>query len=161
MALTFHVACTATVKTDAGGSLAELGITVDGVNISARTFHEPIHTDNHGGSAGPPEDIIDHGQVHTVTMDLVKYDSTQAGIIESFQKNGTVGSVAAPCVLLKADGKTFRLLIVGTNFARNYLVAFPVGEINVGPVGAKNTRMRVTFECHPNSSGVLYNAIVV
>lgn len=157
MAEQFNVACTLTVKVDPGSGLTTLGYTAEGANISARTFQEPIHTDEQGGQAGPAVDILDHGQIHIVTLEMIKYDPAVMAILETFQKSGTSGSVGSPCTLLKADSKTFRLLLTGTNFTRNYLVAIPAGEIRTGPIGSKVTRTQITFECHKNGSGVLFN----
>jgi hypothetical protein len=161
MAATINVACTLTVKVDVGSGLTTLGYTTEGAQISVRAFQTPVHTDENGGPAGPPVDIIQHGEIHTVSLELAKYDSAVMNVIETFRSGGTPGSVGSPCLLMKGDSKFIRLLLTGTNFTRNYVVAIPTGEIRTGPIGATATRASVSFDCHANSSGVIHNTTIV
>lgn len=159
MAEQFNVACTCLVKVDVGSGLVNLGYTTDGVQISTQDFRTPIHTDELGGTAGPPVDVIDHGQIATVTLELAKYDSAVLDVLRTFRSGGSNGVVGSACVLMRGGAKTFRLLLTATNFTRNYPIAMVVGEVREGPIGSQATRANITFECHMNlSTGVLHNA---
>jgi len=157
MSVAINVACTLTVKADTGSGLAILGYTTEGGRYSVRPFQTPIHSDENGGSAGPPIDIMQHGVIHTWSLELIKYDSAMLNVIETYKQGGTPGSATNACTLLFGDAKYFRLLLVGTNFTRNYVRAIPT-SIDIGPIGAQATRAMVTFDCYAEpTAGVIHN----
>ena len=156
MAAAVHVAGTLAISTDVSGSLAALGYSVNGVNITVLEFMENIPGDEKGGDAGPPIDVLSHGTIHIVEFDMTKWDDALAGQIDTRVKSGTAGSVSAGD-LMRADSKALRLLLNGANFTRNYLHAIPRGNIQLGPVGSRYSRRRFVFECH-DVGGVLYNS---
>ena len=161
MAATHNVACTLTVKADTGSGLAILGYTIEGGSYSVRAFQTPIHSDEGGGPDGPPVDIMLKGVIHTWTLELIKYDSAMMSVIETYKQSGTPGSSTAPCTLLFADSKYFRLLLTGTNFTRNYVRAIPT-DVSIGPIGSTVTRARVTFDCYAEpTAGVIHNTTIV
>lgn len=157
MAATVNVACSLTVKVDAGSGLAVLGYTVEGGRYTVRPFQTPVHSDENGGPNGPPIDIIQHGVIHTWALELIRYDSSVMNIVETYKQGGTPGSSTNPCTLLFGDAKFFRLLLVATNFTRNYVRAIPT-DISIGPIGATATRAMVTFDCYAEpTAGVIHN----
>ncbi|CAK9093030.1 Uncharacterized protein SCF082_LOCUS43762, partial [Durusdinium trenchii] len=116
-----------TIKVDTGTSnaLETLGKTANGIQIREQVFRENVPGDANGGDAGPPIDIQYHGEIHIVTLEFTYWDdSIMAKVIPKLY-GGTAGAVGTAGTLWAADSKTYRLLMDGSGFTRNYLRAIP------------------------------------
>ena len=69
----------------------ELGLSSDDVRVSPRTFHQDIHSDDFGGMAGPPSEVMFLGADLSVRMNLYHYekDVLDMVIAESMAGRGT------------------------------------------------------------------------
>lgn len=157
MSLQQNVACTVTVKLDTGSSnaLETWCESIDGISIREQLFKEPIHSDSNGGTAGPPVDVLLHGEVHTITFQSVRFDPAVDAKLQ-YAYGATAGNATANCVLAFADSKTYRVLLTGTNFTRNYLRVM-VEDKELGRIGSHASVRQITLTCYANASGVLWN----
>jgi hypothetical protein len=161
MAEQYNVAGAVLVKITApSGSLETLGYTINGPQIREEVFYSNIQVDQEGGEAGPPGDVQVMGQIDHITLQLSKYDPAVSAKLQQLIPGGTAGTPftapAEPGYLLFQNSKTFRLLLTGSGFTRNYLRAI-VRDAREFNVGAKSSVLTVTVECHRNASGVLWN----
>lgn len=144
------------VNTGSAGGLADLGYSANGVNIDEQDFNENVPGDENGGDAGPPIDVLHHGQIHIIQMELTKWDPTVAARISNrVNASAPTAGTVEPGVLYAGDSKFMRLLLTGDNFTRNYLAAIPRGSIGLN-AGSRYSRQRLAFECHA-VSGVIWN----
>lgn len=143
------------LDTGAANALEQLGFSEDGVRVTENAFYSDVHTDQNGGTEGPPGDIQYFGEVHNVEMTLTRYDDVIVDKLLPKVRGGTVGATSTPGTLMAQDGKGFRLLLHSTSKPRNYLFAILRGgqECNKG---TKHRKMILRWECHA-VSGVLYN----
>ncbi len=157
MAIQLNVGCKTLIKTGTGASnaLEELGYTVDGVSIDHRMYREDIHSDQHGGTSGPPSDVMVHGEVHIITLDMVYWDPAVASKMQ-YVKGTTAGEVGSPCTLMFGDDKYYRVLLTGTGFTRNYLRVLPTSN-NLSRIGTHASLLRLTLEAYPDDDDVLWN----
>lgn len=161
MAIQSNVACALLIKVDTGSAnaLESLGYTIDGANIQERTFNEPIHSDEQGGTAGPPVDIIHHGQIDVITLELTRYDPAVAAKLRLFRGVTAGSGPSAPCSQLFADSGSHRVLLLGSNYTRNY-VRCVLTDSNISRIGSHASVLRLTFEAYPNGSAVLWNTTI-
>ena len=158
MGIQLNAGCATLLKIGTGSSdaLEELGYSIDGFNLEERVFKEDIHSDENGGTAGPPVDIMIHGQIDVITFDAVRIDPIVAAKVQ-FVKGTSAGVVPSSCVLLFGDSKSYRVLLIGTNFTRNYLRVV-ISQKNLGRIGAHASVFRYTLECHMDPTArVLWN----
>jgi len=163
-------------------ALAELGWTVDGVEIAETHYSEDVYTDRLGGHI--PEDIQNFGAEARITLDLIKYDLAVLRKIIPRVYEGTVGLTpnvpAEAGGLFVACGSMFTCgikrqyggttgdcknpgsLANATTFASgtpegNWIFprCYVVDERSV-KVGTKVTRHRLTLRALPNATGMLY-----
>lgn len=157
MALAVHVAGPCLIRTDVSGTLQSLGYSVNGVDIETVEFRENVAGDENGGDAGPPIEVLKHGDLHIVSIEMSKWEDALVRQLETRVKNGTAGSVTSG-ILYHANSRFVRLLLTAPNFTRNYLAAIPIGPCHRGQIGSRYSRTRLQFECHA-VGGVLYNTV--
>lgn len=143
------------VGTGSASALESLGYSINGVDIQEDVYTGDVPGDQNGGDSGPPIEIQYFGEVHRISLDLSKYDPAIAAKIQPKYKGGTAGVVGTPGSLFFAAGTYFRLLLLGTNFTRNYLGAIPRQPMGIN-VGTKFSVQRFIFECHA-VSGTVWN----
>lgn len=156
MSIQVNVPCVVTVKVDTGSSnaLQSWCESQEGFSIREQVFQEPIYSDSQGGSAGPPVDILVHGEIHIITFTSVRFDPTVDAKV-CFVRETADGVSAANCTLMFADSKAHRVLLQGANFVRNYLRVM-VSERELGRIGSHASVRQVTLTCYPKDvSGTL------
>lgn len=149
----------AKISINDGGSLAVLGYTEAGVVIVENVFTADVPGDENGGPEGPPIDIQYFGEMHTVRLEMSKWDPAVETRIAAKFAGETQGSPGTPGALYSAEGGVFRLLIEPTQNPRNYIAAIPrqPSEINKG---TKYSRRVFVFDCY-STGGVLFNSTIV
>ena len=158
MAIQVNVPCTVTVKVDTGSAnaLESWCESIEGISIREQTFKEPIHSDTNGGTAGPPVDLLVHGEVHVITFQSVRFDPVVDAKVR-FVRSIADGTSTGGCVLAFADGAFYRVLLTGANFVRNY-VRVMVEDKELGKIGSHASVRQITLTCYKNDSGVLWNS---
>jgi hypothetical protein len=158
MAATIQVAGLVTVKADTGSahSLETLGYTENGVEIQENMFTYDVHGDENGGDQGPPIDVQNMGQVDIIRMTFTKWDDAVMAKIRPTAYGGTAGTSPTAGALAIQGSGTFRLLIDGVNFDRNYTTVIfrEAKELNVG---TKHSKAVVVAHGYKNASGVIWN----
>lgn len=141
-----------------GGTLATLGRTINGVEITEQTFKDEVFSDENGGEKGPPIDIAGLGQVHIIRITMAKYDEAELDKVRAMLAGGTAGTPGTAGTLYLQGGVAWRLLIHSTNRPRNYLnvVFTEPKEINKGTIHSKATIIALAYK--DPATGVLYNA---
>lgn len=152
--------CLIKVGTGSEGALETLGYSINGVIISEDTFTGDVPGDENGGDQGPPIDIQYFGEIHRISMDLSKYDPVIAAKIQAKYRGGAAGTTGTPGSLFFAASTTYRLLLVATNFVRNYLVTLPCRQPQEFNAGTKFSVQRFLFEAH-KSGTTLWNTTQV
>lgn len=165
MAVVSHVAGLATVKINdgTGPGLQTLGYTRDGVEISEETFWGDIPGDERGGEQGPPVEIQWFGAIARVRCELTKWDDAVATLVRAAIPSNTAGSPYSSSgagTLVFSGTKYFRLLIASPTEPRNFIVAIPRSNNEINK-GTKFSTQVFEFECHADSSGVLWNTAVI
>lgn len=145
------------VDTGASNALEFLGWSLNGVAIEQLAFHGEIHSDESGGQPGPPVDYQLFGHQHRITMELAKFqDSVLAKLDPRYNPNTSGGNVAVG-MLLACASATFRVLLKGPNFVRNYLSCVIRDPIQLAPVGSQASRARVSFLASTTIGGTMWN----
>jgi hypothetical protein len=138
-------------------SLIQLGWTRDRCDIAHEGYWLDVPGDERGGESGPPVEIQFLGEIARVRLELSKWDLTQRDIVRSRVRGATVGQPAATGTLMFAGTNYIRLLInPAVQDPINFPIAIPRGVIEQNR-GSKWSLLVCEFECHMNSSGVLYN----
>jgi hypothetical protein len=157
MAEVYNVGFKTLVKIQKTGVLSDalstLGYTVGGVNIIENVYHSDIQNDEDGGPEGPPADVQIMGQIDYVQLVLNKYDAAVWTVLCASTPGGTQGLAPTPGTLMLQSGNYWRLLLVGTNFTRNYTRVI-IREPRQLSVGSKHSVAILTAQCFrdPNSS---------
>tara|TARA_R100000742_G_C4278390_1_gene101133 strand:+ start:1872 stop:2573 length:702 start_codon:yes stop_codon:yes gene_type:complete len=155
------------------GSLYELGIATDSIEISERAFYHDVPGDRNGGPQGPPVEVQKLGEVHTISMRLSTWnkaemqqleewyhdedaDADPAGGADGENRNetlspyGTRGTMAqwdVGEVLLARRGFRLCLETSDLNDTRNYWCCI-MREPKTFAIGTKFTEQSLTFEAH-------------
>lgn len=146
------------VGTGSAGALEQLGYSVNGVTIREMGALLPVHSDAGGGDQpAPPRDFQVLGQVDVITMDLSEYDEAIADKLRALIRGGTAGTPPTPGTLLFANSYSTRLVLISTNYPRNYPRCVFSKEPKEHNHGTKFRVLRLTAEAHKDGSGVLYN----
>lgn len=161
MAITPNVAFSALIKVNTGSAsaLESLGYSQNGVTISENPIVVPIPGDQGGGDEGIPIDFQTLGQTDTIRIELTKYDEAIADKIRTLARGSvTAGNVPTPGTLVFANTYYFRLLILTTNYIRNYPVVLfrEPREINRGTRFSKAIFVGTAFP-DLTGSGALWN----
>lgn len=144
------------VGTGTSAALEFLGYTINGVEMEELTFMSNVPSDRAGGTEGPPVDVQHMGDLHYIRLELGQFYESILAKIRARLNGATEASSHTPGTLLACGGYYYRLLLWGPNYTRNYLAAIPRGAIRMN-AGTQFSRAMVEFECHRNSSGVLWN----
>ena len=154
MAIAVNIPGACLYRSNASGSLADLGYTANGGRIIERQYYGDVPIDSEGGDEGPPGDVQFFGEAHEIHMDLTKYDDA---IVDYIRKlGGTLGTPITSGTLLFAGSLTTRLLLLSTSFIRNYTrVLFR--EPKEHNQGTKFKRLQLTAIAYKDGSGVLWN----
>lgn len=150
-------AVTISVAAPAGGTLEELGLSINGVEITEEVFTGRVDVDTFGGEEGPPGDMQYFGEIHVIQCTLSKYDSAVYDKVRAGLAGGTAGTPGTSGTLYMQQSKTWRLLLVSSGGVRNYTnVIFHRPKSYKW--GTQFLRPTLIAEAHVNqSSGVLYN----
>lgn len=138
------------------GVLADLGYTINGVEITENIYKGEVPGDENGGEEGPPIDIQYFGEVHTIRMQFSKYDATVMTTIKAGIAAATEGTPATSGTLYFQATKDWKLKISSTNFTRTYgrVIFSEPKEFNVG---TKFTRMMIVATCYKDANNVLWS----
>lgn len=158
MAAIVNVAGPVQIKTGTGSAsaLEALGYTINGARITSQPYFSDVPGDENGGNEGPPIDIQNFGQIDIIRLEMSKYDAAVWAKIVPFLKGGTAGAVGTVGTLVFSGSADFRVLLLGTNFTRNYLRCIPRQPQDIN-CGAKFSTLLLEWECHKDGSGVLWN----
>lgn len=141
-----------------GGTLAQLGYSINGVEIDEVSFTEDIHGDENGGEAGPPIDVQHHGDIARIRMTLSKWDETVANLIRANVAGGVAGVVPATGTLLFGGGHAFRVLINTPSRPRNFPLVLFSKEPKTVNKGTRHSRLILHGVAYRNGNRVLYDA---
>ena len=159
MARTVVVAGLAIIKVNTGDAdaLEELGITLDGAQITEQTFTYDVRTDEFGGDAGPPADQQYMGEIHQIRLLMTKWDTAVGNKVGPL-KGGTAGTPGAPGTLMFANA--YRLLIHSPNFPRNYhrVLFKEPRELNKG---TKHTQWLLVGTAYEADNGIMHDGVTV
>lgn len=158
MALTIPLAGPVLIRVNPGNGLADLGYSANGVTVEEQDFTENVPGDERGGDAGPPIDIVQHGQIHIIQLELTKWDTAiMARVANRLSAASPVAGVITRTKLYLGDNMAMRLILVGPGYTRNYPLAIPRGPIRMAPVGSRPSRQTLSFECHEGDAGLMWN----
>ena len=142
------------------GSIALLGLSINGVEIEEQSFSEDIHGDQNGGEAGPPIEVVQHGEMHRIRMTLSKWDQTVANLIRANISGGSAGVPAPAGSLLFAGGSAFRLLLNNASYPRNYPIVAFFKEPRSINMGSRASQLVLVGTAYKNGSGVLWDSTI-
>jgi len=160
----FHVNGPATIDLLWSGDSAyvNLGITVDGPDVSNRGHFEDVLADD--GGPAVPVDVQYFGEDAQIRLDIIRWDETQMRRLESRIAGKTVGQVRAVDIgtLMYRGLHNFKMRINATArtglSAENtwiYNVCWAEDVIQFKP-STKVLRKSVIIRAIPDTSGVLY-----
>lgn len=145
------------VDTGSAYALEFLGYTINGVEIEEVTFMSNVPSDENGGTEGPPNDVQHMGDLHYIRLEMGQFFDSVLAKIRSRLNTASEGTSITPGTLLRCGGYTYRVLLIGPNYVRNYLACIPRGAIRMN-AGTQFSRAMVEFEAHRHrTSGVLFN----
>ena len=162
-------ACEVLVDTGASRALESFGWTSNGADFGQNRQTLPIPGDQNGGDNGVPIEIQDMGGTIPVRLEMTKWDSVVGNKIRRINNpvatafsSVPLGGVVTPGTFIVANGGYFRLLLkpVDTSWAHNFVCAIPEGEPFHINLGAKHSRLIVSFTCYP-LNGVIWNTVIV
>jgi hypothetical protein len=145
-----------------------LGYTTEGVQIEETFFTNPIHSDQYGGTAGPPVDKQFMGKTARISLSLVEYSLAvvkkmregQASLNWSTGAAGTLNNIGG---LLSCGKRAFQIQLLGAADVAataadanavtiattlNYPNCWYSGPVRF-PIGAKNTVWDFDIEATP------------
>jgi len=128
-----------------------LGYTRGGARITEQSFVNELKSDVSGGEHGPVADFQFLGEIHRIELELAQYDESVLAVLETRVNAGVTRSKG---MLLGCAGAQFRMVLISTNFARNYTKSFLVDPIDRAPVGISATFPRIHFTCLEDPANV-------
>lgn len=99
-------------------ALELLGISVDGVSISANIQLKDVHIDTYGSEI--PFDKVGAGVIWNISAELIYYDLAVLAKLQSEFSGTTVGQLGSIGTLMVAGGHTHRLLIASPKLTQPY-----------------------------------------
>jgi hypothetical protein len=145
-----------------------LGYTTEGVQMEETFFTNPIHSDQYGGTAGPPVDKQFMGKTARISLSLAEYSMAVVKRMREGQSSvnwttGAAGTLQNIGGLLSCGKRAFQILLIGaadtaataadagastiaTNL--NYPNCWYSGPVRF-PVGSKNTVWDFDIEATP------------
>lgn len=162
MPVSLQVSGTVLVKVGPTGTadnaLEVLGYTANGARIQEEDFYEEVHSDEQGGDAGPPIDLIYMGKRVRVTLELVRWDAAVADKLAARIATPSTpppGLRLEPGIVMVAGQKTWRL-VLKSNVGSWDLPACAVrGQFEMNK-GSRASRLLIAFEAYPDSTGYIY-----
>ena len=151
-----------------GNGFVNLGYTTEGVQVEEEFFTNPIHSDQYGGTAGPPVDKQFMGKKAKIGLSLVEYSlavvkKMREGQASTNWTSGDPGTLTNIGGLLSCGKRSFQILLVGA--ADTAAVAADAGAVVVAanlnypncwyagpvrfPIGSKNTVWDLDIEATP------------
>lgn len=151
-----------------GNGFVNLGYTTEGVQVEEEFFTNPIHSDQYGGTAGPPVDKQFMGKKAKIGLSLVEYSiavvkKMREGQASTNWTSGDPGTLTNIGGLLSCGKRSFQILLVGA--ADTAAVAADAGAVVVAanlnypncwyvgpvrfPLGSKNTVWDLDIEATP------------
>ena len=145
-----------------------LGYTTEGVQIEEEFFTNPIHSDQYGGTAGPPVDRQFMGQKAKSSLSLVEYSlavvkKMREGQASTNWATGVAGQIVNVGGLLSCGKRAFQIQLLGA--ADVAATAADAGAVTVAttlnypncwysgpvrfPIGSKNTVWDFDIEAMP------------
>jgi len=162
MAVSLQVSGTVLVKIGPTGTadanLEVLGYTANGARIQEDDFYEEVHSDEQGGDAGPPIDLIYMGKRVRVTLELVRWDAVVADKLAARIATPSTpppGLRPEPGIVMVAGLKTWRLVLKSNVGSWDLPAAVVRGQFEINK-GSRASRLLATFECYPDATGYLY-----
>jgi hypothetical protein len=157
MAISIQVSGAVLVKVGPTGcpdtNLATLGYTANGVRIQEEDFYEEVHTDERGGDAGPPAELIYHGKRVRVTLELVKWDGAVADQLAA-RVSVTTAEPGEALVMLGGN-KGFRVVLKCAVGSWDLPMAVVRGQFEMNK-GSRASRLLLALECYPDANGYIY-----
>ncbi len=160
MAYLIQVPGPALVKTGTGtvGALQDLGYTRNGAGLSFEGLFQDVPSDDMGGDAGPPADVLYHGEIARIRLELTKWDADVVEILNGRLRGlATPGTPSFPGKLMFAGGYDIRLLILTATKPYNFPRTIIRQPIQLPDRGSKFSVVVVEFEAHVDGTGVLWN----
>ncbi len=101
-----------------GNGFVALGWTVDGVDVQHNPFTGPIHSDEYGGTAGPPVDRQFFGASIKLGLNMVRFDVAVAKRLREMQASNNWATGAAGTLnnlggMLTCGRRSIQVLLVG------------------------------------------------
>ena len=160
MAISIQVSGTVLVKVGPqscqDAALEPLGYTSNGARIQEEDFYEEVHTDEQGGDAGPPVELIYHGKRVRVTLELTKWDGAVADKLAArVSQTSQPGKQLEAGTPMIANEKAFRLVLKSSVGGWDLPVAIVRGQFEINK-GSRPSRLLISFECYPDSTGIIY-----
>ncbi|HOV61677.1 MAG TPA: hypothetical protein PK349_11545 [Candidatus Hydrogenedentes bacterium] len=161
MAVSIQVSGAVLVKVGPQGcadnNLAALGYTANGVRIQEEDFFEEVHSDERGGEAGPPVELVYHGKRVRVTLELVKWDAAVADQLAARLGVTTPepGKQYDAGIVMIGGTKAFRLVLKAAVGSWDLPVAIVRGQFEINK-GSRASRLLMAFECYPDANGYIY-----
>lgn len=145
-----------------------LGYTTEGVQIEEEFFTNPIHSDQYGGTAGPPVDRQFMGKKAKISLSLVEYSlavvkKMREGQASTNWATGAAGQIVNVGGLLSCGKRAFQIQLLGA--ADVAATAADAGAVTVAttlnypncwysgpvrfPIGSKNTVWDFDIEAMP------------
>ena len=162
MSVEVHVPGPALIRagTGGGGALADVGYNQNGADIVFQGFFQDVPCDSHGGDDGPPAEVLYHGEIARIRVELTKWDSDVINILNGRLRGlSTPGTPSGPGVLMFAGEHDFRLLVLTANLPYNFPRTILRAPIEMPRRGSKYSIVVAEFEAHKDGTGLLWNRI--
>jgi hypothetical protein len=147
------------LNTGASGALESLGYTMDSAYARFEGYFDNVYGDENGGQAGPPIEVLCHGEKADVRLELTRYDAAIADKVACRLKGATAGTPPSAGTLVYASGGDFRLVIASPRQPMNFPRAILRGSTEINK-GTKHSTLILNFECQKDAAGVLCNKTV-
>lgn len=129
-----------------GGSLADLGYSLNGCRIEFRRRTFDVMADTGGGDDGVPVDVQSMGRIAIIRSRLVVYDDAILDGLQRLADETNLGELESIGYLLGANAKFSRLLITSPLAAKPW--NFPTGHLidaTEVEIGTKRTAWDIVF----------------
>ena len=148
------------------GAIARLlGWSINGVEFEEENFVEEVKGDQNGGDAGPPIEMVEHGDLHRIRMTLSKWDDDvlanirQPILAGTFQ---TLGTVYPAGTLIFANLATFRLVLSQPNYTNGFCRSYSIVKFDREPktmnMGSRASQLSMVATAYKDGNGLLYTA---
>lgn len=159
MASSVHVPGISYVQVGVAGSgtLQAYGTSRNGVDIRFDAHCQDVPNDEFGGEAGPPCEVLYHGETAEVRIEFTKFDAAvHAAVVANRMATATAGSPGGPGVLMFTNKNYCTLVINNANTPYTFPRAICRQPVENPGRGSSFERWVVTFTCYKNDSGSLF-----